>query len=684
MKAAFQRTLRPGTEYDKYFPTGQLQRADPVVMEDSDTFDTIDLMAKLARPYQADTSGVARVLTGKTRRQTLENNWNFAYNHFQYTEDKAGVEQLRRPLRAWADRVAGIDCDCYAILLSTILLNQGIAHSFRKTKYNGKADYQHIYVIVPTAGGGHVTLDPVTDKFDKEVPFSAHFDKPMSIQVLNGIPLQVLNGAPEAGRLLVEAGAFGAFGFGAELIGLESEVNQVSLETLATIKSTSLRGFGALGDLLPDPEQLAEHAYNTGQTTEEAAADAVAVAHAAASFTERMRQHLANTVEQIDRMPQKAPELALQSSRIKQILSVWDNEAERTRLFVELGAQEQAEARADVAGSSGVAPDLSGLGGAPNLSGWFDWVGDAASAVGGAISSAAGAVGQAASWVGNGIASGVSSAAGGVAQAASWTYGTIIQPVGQAIAQAATWVANTVAAGISAAAQGIKKAAIWVAKEAVALGKLLLKYNPLSILIRAGLRVAFRVNLFYMSGRLGHGYFSEQQAQAFGMDLNEWRKCKSTLGKVISMWEGLQGDSDILKESILLGYQSGEQPKIAATPLNGLSGLGALGDPATGTATVASSGFIATIVAWLKNVDWEKLFKGVKAAAGVVQSTLAKFKSVPPVTENTLLPTSEADYQANQARYETQKTPATDSGSSLALPLLGAAAVGFLILNNFK
>nr|GFC77211.1 hypothetical protein [Tanacetum cinerariifolium] len=85
-------------------------------------------------------------------------------------------------------------------------------------------------------------------------------------------------------------------------------------------------------------------------------------------------------------------------------------------------------------------------------------------------------------------------------------------------------------------------------------------------------------------------------ARAAGMNIDEWRKCKDNLGKVISMWEGLQGDTDVLRDSILIGYQGGKQPKIAATPLSGLvadkSGLGALGaEPVTATSTAAASGF---------------------------------------------------------------------------------------------
>jgi len=683
MVAAFQRTLRPGKEYDKYFPTNKLERTDPVILPDSDTFDTIEQMAKLAYHYQGDTAGVASALKGKDVETTVRRDWEFAYNHFQYTPDKNGVEQLRRPLRAWADRVAGIDCDCYSILLSTILLNQGIAHKLRKTKYNGGDDYQHIYVVVPKAGGGYYTLDPVTDKFNHEVPYSGHFDKPMApVQVLNGIPLQVLNGAPEpaapTGAPIVAKGFYQAYGFGAEFIGIAAESNQVRKDVLNTIRTTALAGLGRLAgtDVMGTPEQIAELARVTDQTHDEATADSIAISHAAASFVERLRQHLLNVAAQIDAYPEKEQRLVVLRGRIALILATWDDEAARTRLFEELGAQEDAEARqANLAGLGNIFGDVWG------------GIKDAASAVGNAVSSAAGGVAQAASWVGNGVASGVKGAAGGVAQAATWSYGTIIKPVGEAIGQAASWVADKVTIAVKAAAQGIKKAAIWIAEEAVKLGKLILKYNPLSILIRAGLRIAFRVNLFYMSGRLGHGYFSEAQAQAFGMDMDEWRKCKSQLGKVISMWEGLQGDVEILQESILLGYTSGKQPKIADKPDQGLSGLACLptalnglGEPATAATTAAASGFIATIITWLKNVDWDKLIKVVKT---VVDKVFLKkqYDTVPTITATTMLPLSEADYKANQAKYETQ----TDQSSSLVLPLgIGAALAMYLYSTSKK
>lgn len=635
MQAAFQRTLSSGREYEKYFPTSQLQRTDPIMVKAGDTFDTIELMAKLARQYQADTAGVAPLLLGKNREQTCRNVFSFAHRHFQYTPDKDGVEQLRRPLRSWADRRAGIDCDCYSILVSTILLNLGVAHKLRKTKYNNRPDYQHIYVVVP-AGTSYFTIDPVTDAFNKEVPFTEKFDKSM-------MPIQVLNGlgdAPSPAKTpLVAAGSYQKFGFGAEFVGLTGETEQVRQQTLSTIRTLTLQGLaGAVSsDVLPTANQVAELANATGQTHEEATADAVAVAHLSASFIERLRQLLVNTAEQIDRLPasQRNPELVRLRGRLRQLLAAWSNEAERTRLFDELGEQEERELTpAGVAGLGNIFSDA---------------------------------------W--DGIKNAASSVTGAVSQAASWTYGTVIKPVGQAIGQAASWVGNTVATGAKAAAAGIKQAAVWVGKEAVNLGKLLLKYNPLSILIRAGLRIAFRVNLFHLSGRLGHGYFSQAQAVAAGLDAGEWEKAKSQLGKVISMWEGLQGEADILQESILIGYQSGEQPKIAAQPA--LSGLGRLGEPVTAASTVAASGFIATILSWLKNVDWGKLMNVATTVAQKLKLTKA-YDSVPAVNENTLLPASEAAYTANKTLYDTQP-----SSSSLVVPLvLGGAVLGFAYLNN--
>jgi len=646
MKAAFQRSLRSGREYDQYFPVEQLLRTDPVAIKRGDTFDTIDLMAKLVRQYQSDTARISPVLKGKTLEQTCRAIWKFAYEHFQYTQDKDGVEQLRRPLRAWADRQAGIDCDCYSILVSTILLNLGIAHKLRKTKYNNLPDYQHIYVIVPKPDGSYFTIDPVTDAFDKEVAFTGKYDKSM-------MPIQVLNGpgdAPAPVKPLVQLGSFGQFGFGAEFIGLAAEADQVRKQTLQTIRTTSLQGLAAaaISNVLPTAEQAAELASVTGQSNDEAIADYVAVAHLSASFVERLRQSLINTGEQIDLMPaeHRGPELLRLRGRLNLLLTSWSNEAERTRLFETLGEQEDMEYRQ---------VGLQGLG------------------MGNIFSDA---------W--NGVKNAVSSVGGAISQAATWTYSTVIKPVGQAVAQAATWSANTVATGVKAAATGIKNAAVWVGNEAVDLGKLIVKYNPLSVLIRAGLRIAFRVNIFYMAGRLGHGYFSEAQARAFGMEMSEWQKAKSTLGKVISLWEGLQGDTDILRESIMVGYQSGEQPKIAAQPA--LSGLaGGLGDGGivSGPSAVAASGFIATIVAWLKNVDWGKLLSAVTTVAQKLK-LVKDYNAVPPITANTQLPSTEQAYAANKTLYDAQAAPASTNGStSMMLPLaVGAVLVGAFLLNT--
>lgn len=65
------------------------------------------------------------------------------------------------------------DCDCFTNGLLNLLTNQGIKHELiRVTKYNGSADYSHIYIIVPTSDGKYITLDLVVHQFNTEVPFT--------------------------------------------------------------------------------------------------------------------------------------------------------------------------------------------------------------------------------------------------------------------------------------------------------------------------------------------------------------------------------------------------------------------------------------------------------------------------------------------------------------------------------
>ncbi|MEM6268333.1 MAG: hypothetical protein AAF998_02795 [Bacteroidota bacterium] len=197
MEAATKRKIRDGRRFDRFFPKADV--TDETIKSGAVLEDTLEKLPEVVRDYKWQAARIAAVLEGKTLRETCRNIWNFCYQYIQYRRDKPGTEQLRTPARSWHDRKRGIDCDCYTILISSILHHvrtgrglKGIPHTFRITAYedltgaNPDPDFQHIYVVVPTRGG-HITIDPVADEFDYEVPYIKKRDVHMELQVLSGL-----------------------------------------------------------------------------------------------------------------------------------------------------------------------------------------------------------------------------------------------------------------------------------------------------------------------------------------------------------------------------------------------------------------------------------------------------------------------------------------------------------------
>ncbi len=175
MQAQAKRHIRSGAQFSHLIP--QRISKDTVVIGSgkAQLQDTLNLMKKIIQETKEDTATLAIHLKGHTVKETCKNIWQFVYGHIQYTMDKTGIEQVRRPSRTWADRNSGVDCDCYTVFISSILFNLGIPFKMRITKYGGKKHFQHVYPIVPTPGG-HITMDCVTDKFNHEVPYSEKKD----------------------------------------------------------------------------------------------------------------------------------------------------------------------------------------------------------------------------------------------------------------------------------------------------------------------------------------------------------------------------------------------------------------------------------------------------------------------------------------------------------------------------
>lgn len=199
--ASGNRKIKPGNQYNKYF--GPPKREDKYLSYAGTTGDTIEFMADIIKNTLADTKQISRVLKGKDLNSTLRNVFNFVFTHVQYKPDDPTTEELRRPVRVWADRQSGVDCDCYSIFIGSILSNLNIPFALRMVKINGKSYFQHVYVVVPKSGrqsdlehqGRYFTVDPVLDTYNEEHPFTGKYDLFMQpIKYLNGVPSASLNG----------------------------------------------------------------------------------------------------------------------------------------------------------------------------------------------------------------------------------------------------------------------------------------------------------------------------------------------------------------------------------------------------------------------------------------------------------------------------------------------------------
>lgn len=194
--SAGQRVLRTdGAKYNSYF--SKPLHTDKIVFEDGEVDDTLKLMERVIHTYSVDTAQIAQLLEKPHPTDTIKAIWEFLYHNIQYKLDKQGLEQLRRPARSWAERHTGIDCDCFSIFTSSILINLGIPHYLRVTRYS-QPTWQHVYVVVPKDGksleNGYWTIDAVLAQADYEKPYTAKKDYKMS---LTGINIAVLSG-PES------------------------------------------------------------------------------------------------------------------------------------------------------------------------------------------------------------------------------------------------------------------------------------------------------------------------------------------------------------------------------------------------------------------------------------------------------------------------------------------------------
>lgn len=496
--------IKSGNQYNRYFAKSKQQS---IEIPKADVMTTLDYMQELILNTLYQTKAISNVLKGNNIFNTAKNIWYFLYENIQYKLDEVGIEQLREPNRSWADRKEGIDCDCFSIFTSSILTNLNISHSLRITKYNGKQNYQHVYVVVTDENDNEIIIDPVLDSFNTEKKYSEKHDKKMKIrhQVLNGI------------------GEFSpTFGF--------------------EFDSLSGLGLGAINEN---------------------------------SLVDATRQHLENTLRIVETNPATIRDLVnpqLYAKQIRYVLQNWNNPIDRARAIEKVERMEDSS--------------LNGL---------------------------------------NGFLS------------KAWS------TIKTAVTNTATTVANTVKSAGEKVGDALKK-----------VGKTIVKYNPLTLAMRGGLLLAFKINIFQITKKLKWAYLTEAQAKERGFNMAQWYKLKDTLIKVENMFVKIGGDRENLKKVILSGKNGG----LGIEPV---------------TTTAAASGLIAQIVKWLKAIDFKGLFEKVKSDPELTTKlvnavttaktmfspkTLPKISSVARPTTSKIVPTTTSS-NSSDITYNVPLKPVT-------------------------
>lgn len=201
-------------------------------IKNGNVIETVESCIDIIGTHFREVEELASMLQGDSLKESCRNIFNFSYNYLQYHKDDDGTEQLRTPSRSWLDGQirfkqkgksdAGIDCDDYSIFVGSLLKCLSITFKLRITKYDGKKNFQHIYVIVPAVGDSEdeIVIDPVLSKFDYQKPYSferSDFDmSPLQLAGLRGIdgitgtsalglPISVLSGIDIAGGVQAQA-----------------------------------------------------------------------------------------------------------------------------------------------------------------------------------------------------------------------------------------------------------------------------------------------------------------------------------------------------------------------------------------------------------------------------------------------------------------------------------------------
>lgn len=155
------------------------------------------------------------------------------------------------------------------------------------------------------------------------------------------------------------------------------------------------------------------------------------------------------------------------------------------------------------------------------------------------------------------------------------------------------------------------------------------RLNPATATLRAGILAAMKINFMKIGGQIRYAYLTEEQAQQKGLIMDRYRKMKGILTKLEKIFYGAGGKPENLKKAILTGRGNRDKAvpmnglgslgdvdglnedmslsqlignEMYADEMNGVYGLGELGEPATAATIAAATTVLTTIAALIKSV----------------------------------------------------------------------------------
>lgn len=108
--------------------------------------DTLKLITDICRKHWKDCAKIAQHLKGDCKLQSAFNLWHWMRYNIRYEYDREGREEVRTPLRVWADRMRGVDCDCLSVFAYCVLRCMGYNPAFELVAFRNKPQYSHIFI----------------------------------------------------------------------------------------------------------------------------------------------------------------------------------------------------------------------------------------------------------------------------------------------------------------------------------------------------------------------------------------------------------------------------------------------------------------------------------------------------------------------------------------------------------